>query len=298
MGASDILGQVTKDGSSGFKAEKDRYHLYTAHGCPFAHRAVIGRKLKGLEDVITMSFVESVKKDATKSYHFSTELPDPINGKEFLMDVYLHSHPEYSGSATVPVLFDKQTQKIVSNSSADILRMLDQEFNELSKTGVNLYPEDLRKDIDELNDWITQGIVTAVYRVGRGYLGKNQEMYDTEVAALFQNIDKVEEILQSKRYLAGSQITEADVRLMVVLLRFDTIYYSLYKCSKRTLVSYKNLWGYVRDIYQTFDLAPIVNLVETKIMYFKAPAYSTLDTVVPVGPELNFNEPHGREMIK
>ncbi|XP_066927044.1 glutathionyl-hydroquinone reductase YqjG-like [Clytia hemisphaerica] len=293
--SSDILGHVTKDGSSGFKVEKDRYHLYVAHGCPFAHRTIIGRKIKGLENIITMDYIDSLREDAGKSFNFSPEHPDTINGKEYLSEVYLLSHPDYTGRCTVPVLFDKQTKKIVSNSSAEILKMLNSEFEELSTTDVDLYPEELKKEIDDLNEWITPGIAGAVYRVGFAQLAHNQELYDKEVEALFHNLDKVDELLETKRYLTGPQLTDADIRLIVVLLRFDSVYYSLFKCCKRTLVSYKNLWPYLRDVYQTFGLASINNMAEIKKMYFRSPKFASFDGVVPVGPELDFNEPHGRE---
>lgn len=296
-GSSDIIGWVKKDGSSSFEPEKDRYHLYSAYGCPFAHRATLALKLKGLDSAITVDYVDSVMKDTDIGMNFSETWPDTVNGKANLRDVYLLSHPEYAGKPTVPVLFDKKTKKIVSNSSADILRMLNSEFDAVGSPSkvLDLYPEHLRTEVDELNGWITPKIVFGVYRTGGAYREHKQEAYDQEIDSIFGAFDKVEEILSKKRYLTGDNLTEADVRLFVVLIRFDPIYFLLFRCCKRSLASYKNIWAYLRDMYQTFGLDSTINMKEMKTLYFKSKRLGfSVDDVIPAGPGLDYNEPHGR----
>ncbi|XP_048737020.1 glutathionyl-hydroquinone reductase YqjG-like isoform X2 [Ostrea edulis] len=289
---------ITADGSSGFKAESGRYHLYVSFACPWAHRTLIVRKLKGLEDVISVNVVDwllnfetgwefNEKRDASTS--------DTVNGKKFMKEVYKKADPDYNRSITVPVLWDKQKNTIVNNESSEIIRMLNSEFNAFCKTPeqkqLDLYPEDRRKEIDEVNEWIYPNINNGVYRSG---FARSQEAYDEAVVALFEALDKVESILSKQRYLVGSCMTEADVRLFVTLVRFDKVYEQHFKCNKKRIIDYPNMWPYVRDIYQTEGIAETVNMEHIKNHYMVSHRSINPFGIVSIGPELDFNAPHDR----
>ncbi|XP_057307199.1 glutathionyl-hydroquinone reductase YqjG-like [Hydractinia symbiolongicarpus] len=298
----DILDTVSADGSSGYKAEKGRYHLYVGHGCPFAFRTTVARVLKGLEDTITVDVVDPIKKDLDKGWNFSPEkancTADTVCGKMYLRDVYMLSHPNYTGKISVPVLFDKNTKKIVSTDSAAILRMINNEFNEFCATEeqakLDLYPKEKRDEIEELKKWIIPSVVFNVYAVA---LAKTQEVYDEKVTNLFNNLDKIDTILAQKRFLTGSNITEIDVFLFATLLRFDPVYYSLFKCNKKMMMDYPNIWPYLRDLFQTGDIASTVNFEHIKAIYYGSYKEFNPSLIIPAGPVIDFTEETDRAEI-
>jgi len=252
--ASAFRNWITRDGSSGFPAESGRYHLYVSYACPWAHRTLITRRLKGLEDAISLDVVDYYMGE--NGWRFNPDVPgataDTVNGFSFLREVYFLADGNYQGRFTVPVLWDKEQKTIVNNESSEIIRMLNSEFNDFCKTpeqrALDLYPVTLKAEIDSLNEWIYKDINNGVYRAG---FAKKQEAYNVGVKDVFAGLDRVEEILSRQRYLIGSQITEADVRLYTTLVRFDCVYVGHFKCNKRRIVDYPNLWGYLRDLYQT-----------------------------------------------
>ncbi len=299
-------GQAGPSGIGGFNAEPGRYHLFISMACPWAHRTLITRKLKRLESMISVSNSRSYM--GPDSWTFEPEqgrifLADGAHKDddeyiEHLFELYRLVDPDYSDRATVPVLWDKQRQTIVSNESAEIMRMFNSEFNDFIENPVardlDLYPDNLHKDIDALNDWIYPNVNNGVYRSG---FATTQEAYEEAVLPLFEALDKLEEKLTSKRFLCGNRLTEADVRLFPTLVRFDSVYVSHFKCALKRIRDYPNLWGYTRDIYQMPGIAETVD-----IEYNKAHYYGSHDTVnptliVPIGPELDFMAPHEREQL-
>ncbi|KAK7108247.1 hypothetical protein V1264_016018 [Littorina saxatilis] len=291
---------ITADGSSGFKAEANRYHLYVSLACPWAHRALIVRKLKGLDDVISVTVVDWLLGEG--GWSFTDAKPkcslDTVNNSTFLKEVYLKANPEYSGSITVPCLWDKQKQTVVNNESSEIIRMFNSEFNTLGKTDeqrkLNLYPEDLKEKIDAVNEWVYPQINNGVYRCG---FARSQEAYNGAVKELFDGLDKVEAVLSKSRYLAGNQLTEADVRLFTTLVRFDTVYHTHFKTNKRRIVDYPNTWACVRDVYQLPGVAETVDQEHIKKHYFESHKSINPFGIVPVGPDLDFMAPHNRDKM-
>ncbi|ELU13992.1 hypothetical protein CAPTEDRAFT_177545 [Capitella teleta] len=292
---------VTADGSSGFQAERDRYHLYVSLACPWAHRATFIRAMKGLENAISLSVVDWLLIKG-QGWKFTDLKPrctlDPVNNCAYLKEIYHIASAEYHGNITVPLLWDKKQNTIVSNESSEILRMLNSEFNEYCDTSehaqINLYPDDLQKDIDELNVWIYRDINNGVYRAG---FAKSQEAYDGAVFKVFDALDEIEQILSQKRYLTGSRFTEVDVRLFTTLIRFDMVYYSHFKCSKKRVADYPNIWGYVRDIYQMPGIADTVDFEHIRKHYMESHLSINPTGIVSVQPELDFMQPHGRETL-
>lgn len=295
----DILDTITADGSSGYKAEKGRYHLYVSKSCPFAARPVIGRLIKGLEDVITMDIVDPVKETY---WEFSPEkdgcTADTVNGKKDMKEIYKMSHPNYTGKISVPVLFDKQTKKIVNNSSAAILRMFATQFNEFCATkeqaALDLYPEEKRKEIDDLIKEISSDVAGAVYGIG---FAQTQKDYDEKVEKLFTALDKLEDTVSKKRFLTGSKLTEADVFLFTPLVRFDAVYGPLFKCNKKMLIQYPNLWAYARDIYQTRNIGSTVDMRHIVSSYYTSFKNSNPSGIIPVGPNIDFTRESGRSTM-
>ncbi|XP_077979727.1 glutathionyl-hydroquinone reductase YqjG-like isoform X2 [Glandiceps talaboti] len=291
---------VTADGSSGFKAEANRYHLYVSYACPWAHRTLISRKLKGLEDVISFTVVDWLLGDG--GWNFTDKKPgctlDPINGAKFLKEIYLKANPDYAGNITVPVLWDKTKKTIVNNESSEIIRMFNNEFNEFCATDehrkVDLYPKELREKIDEVNDWVYPNINNGVYRAG---FARSQEAYDVAVRDVFTHLDKVNDILEKSRYLTGDQMTEADVRLFTTLIRFDPVYVGHFKCNKKRIMDYPTIWGYVRDIYQTSCVAETVNQEHIQKHYQQSHIQINPFGIVAIGPELDYNAPHDRDKV-
>lgn len=279
---------ITRDGSSGYPADPSRYHLYVSLGCPFAHRAHITLKLKNLEDKIQVSIVDPVITES-EGWVFS-EYPgsnlDPVNNFTHLRQVYLKSDPSASGRVTVPVLFDKVTQKIVNNESSEIIEMLNECFD-----GPDLYPIELRPKIDEVNQWVLSEINNGVYKCG---FVTDQNVYEHNVIELFKALDKLEEILETSRYLVGNVFTLADVRLFPTLIRFDAAYYGHFKCNLRRIVDYPNIWNYVKDVYQMPGIADTVNIDHIKRVYYVSQLYINPNGIVPKGPILDFSAPHNR----
>jgi putative glutathione S-transferase len=287
--------RVTADGFSGFPAEAGRYHLYVAWACPWAHRAAIMRKLKGLEGAIGLSAVGSfMGEDGWAFYDEPGVIPDPINGARYLREVYQKADPDYTGRVTTPVLWDKETGTIVNNESREIVRMLDTEFDALATTDADFYPEDLREEIDATIDAIYEPINNGVYRAG---FATKQSAYDEAVTELFDALDHWEEVLSGRRYLCGDRVTEADICMFPTLVRFDAVYHGHFKCNLRRIVDYPNLWGYLRDLYQLPGVAETVDMDHIKKHYYRSHESINPTRIVPKGPVLDFTEPHGRERL-
>jgi putative glutathione S-transferase len=286
---------VTADGSSGFPAESGRYHLYVSLACPWAHRTIIVRKLKGLEDAIGMTVVDPIRDDLGWRFGpgdgFSE---DPINGFHYLSEAYRITDPNYAGRVTVPVLWDKQTGRIVSNNDDDIMRMFETEFDAFAKNEIELFPEALRAEIDALNKPIYQSVNNGVYRAG---FATRQKQYEAAARHVFDELDRLEARLEHSRYLLGSTPVETDWRLFVTLIRFDAVYVGHFKCNLRRIVDYKNLWGYLRDLYQFRDVASTVNFDHIKRHYYMTHDEINPTRIVPIGPELDLTSPHGRERL-
>lgn len=295
--ASAFRESVTADGTSGFKAEAGRYHLYVSLACPWAHRTLIVRKLKGLEDVISFTVVDFLMLE--NGWRFNENVKhctkDPIFGAEYMREVYFKASPGYEGRITVPVLFDKKTNKIVNNESSEIIRMLNTEFNAFcannEQRALDIYPTDLREEINAVNDWVYPYINNGVYRCG---FARSQEAYDKAVGELFENLDKVEEILGKSRYLVAGRLTEADVRLYTTLVRFDKVYHGHFKCNKRQIKDYPNVWGYLRDLYQMPAFKETTDFDHIMKHYMLSHRQINPFSIVSVGPDLNFDAAHGR----
>jgi putative glutathione S-transferase len=284
---------ITADGSSGFKAEPDRYHLYVSLACPWAHRTLIMRQLKGLTDAISISIVDPVIDQ--NSWEFSDRagcIPDFVNHARYLWEIYVKAQPGYSGRVTVPVLWDKQTSAIVNNESREIIRMLDTEFGAIATDAINLYPQDLQQRIDQTIDAIYQPINNGVYRAG---FATQQSAYDEAVTELFEYLDHWEGVLGQQRYLCGDRLTEADICMFTTLFRFDAVYYGHFKCNLRRIVDYPNLWGYLRDLYQHPAIKATCNLEQIKQHYYRSHPKVNPTRIVPKGPIIDFETEHGRD---
>lgn len=283
---------VTDDGRSGYQAAKGRYHLYVSWACPWAHRTIIVRKLKRLEDTIGMTVVDPIRDDRGWAFR---EGPghslDPINGFQFLSDAYRATDPNYRGRATVPVLWDTQGKRIVSNSDDDIMRMFNSAFNRFTDSKLDLYPEALRKDIDELNTFIYENVNDGVYRAG---FATSQRVYEKAVRRLFDALDQLDARLKTQRYLFGAQFVETDWRLFVTLTRFDAVYHGHFKCNIRRIADYPNLFGYLKDLYQTDGIADTVNFDHIKRHYYVTHDDINPTRIVPLGPDQDLTTPHNR----
>ena len=283
---------VTADGSSGFKAEPGRYHLYVSLACPWAHRTLIVRALKRLEDAISVSVVHwHMGENGWEFREGPGATGDALHGARYLHEIYTRAKPDYTGRVTVPVLWDKQTGTIVNNESSEIIRMLNREFDAWAKPLPDLYPEDLRAEIDAINETVYATVNNGVYRAG---FATTQEAYEEAVDTLFDSLDDLEERLSRRRYLAGDRITEADWRLFTTLLRFDPVYVGHFKCNKRRLVDYPNLWAYTRELYQVPGVAETVDLHHIKHHYYGSHKTINPTGIVPKGPEIDFSAPHDR----
>ncbi|WOS61726.1 glutathione S-transferase family protein [Sinorhizobium fredii] len=298
---SQFRNWVTADGSpgpsgeDGFAAEADRYHLYVSLACPWAHRTLIFRKLKKLEDMIPLSVVDPLMLE--NGWEFKGEnggTVDHLFGSKALWQVYARADPNYSGRVTVPVLWDKKKGTIVSNESAEIIRMFNSAFDHLTGSTADFYPEDLREDIDALNARIYDKVNNGVYKAG---FATRQEAYAESVTALFAILDELESRLASQRYLFGDRLTEADWRLFTTLLRFDPVYVGHFKCNIRRIADYPNLSGYLRDLYQVPGVAETVNMRHIKEHYYRSHRMINPTGIVPVGPELDLEAPHGRDNL-
>ncbi|WP_318468284.1 glutathione S-transferase family protein [Photobacterium leiognathi] len=297
--ASSFRNWITKDGSAGitgeagFKAELNRYHLYVSLACPWAHRAIIYRQLKGLDSMIPMSVVNAYMGENGWNFEAGDGVvADPIFNAQFLHQIYTQADPDYTGRVTVPVLWDKHKQTIVSNESADIIRMLNSAFDDVGAVKVDFYPQALRQQIDELNDFVYANINNGVYRAG---FATTQEAYDEAVIALFDALEVIEQRLSTQRYLLGEHITEADWRLFTTLVRFDAVYVGHFKCNLKRIVDFPHLWGYVRDLYQVEGVAQTVDIDYIKAHYYGSHETINPTRIIPKGPVLDFLSPHHRK---
>jgi putative glutathione S-transferase len=289
---SSFRNWVTADGSSGYGAEAGRYHLYVSLACPWAHRTMIFRKLKGLEDSISLSIVDPYM--GPQGWAFSDApgcIPDTVNGCTYLHQLYTQVQVDYTGRVTVPVLFDKHSHTIVNNESSEIIRMLNDVFG---GSGPDFFPEELEDEMNAVNAEVYDGINNGVYKVG---FATRQTAYEDAFDALFAALDKLEARLSLQRYLLGGRLTAADWRLFTTLLRFDAVYYGHFKCNLRRLVDYPNLWDYLRELYQVAGIAETVNLDHIKTHYYRSHTTINPTGIVPKGPLLDFMLPHTRQRL-
>jgi putative glutathione S-transferase len=295
---SAFRGKVTADGSSGFKAEAGRYHLYVCYACPWAHRTLIVRALKGLEDVISVDAVDPYMgaqgwtfddiRDGSRS---PGATGDRVNGKAAMHEIYTLAKPDYTGRVTVPVLWDKQTRTIVNNESAEIIRMLNSEFDEFADRSVNLSPAELLPEIDAINADVYDRVNNGVYKAG---FATDQAVYDEAVTRLFEQLERLEARLSEHRWLVGDRLTEADIRLFTTLLRFDPVYHGHFKCNLRPLHEYTALWGHTREIAQLPGVAATIEMAHIKRHYYESHHTINPTGIVPKGPLLDLAAPHGR----
>lgn len=288
-------GWVTADASSGYPAAAGRYHLYVSWACPWAHRTIIVRKLKRLESVVGMTVVDPIRDERGWAFR---EGPghslDPINGFQFLREAYKATDPSYIGRMTVPVLWDSGTKRIVTNSDDDLMRIFNGEFNRFTESPIDLYPDGLRQEIDELNSFIYENVNDGVYRAG---FATSQHAYERATRRLFAALDQLDARLATHRYLFGSEFVETDWRLFVTLVRFDAVYHGHFKCNVRRIIDYPNLFGYLRDLYQTDGIADTVNFDHIKRHYYITHDDINPTRIVPIGPDQDLSTPHGRERL-
>ena len=288
-------GRAGPTGASGFEAQPDRYHLYVSYACPWAHRTLIFRKLKGLEDMIPLSVVHWYM--AENGWTFADGdgvVPDPVHDADYMYQVYQAADASYTGRVTVPVLWDKEKQTIVSNESADIIRMLNSAFDGIGATEGDYYPEPLREEIDEINARVYDTVNNGVYKSG---FATTQDAYEEAVEPLFESLEWLDGRLSTQRYLLGDDITEADWRLFTTLLRFDPVYVGHFKCNRRRIVDFDNLWPYVRDLYQVPGVAETVHMDHIKSHYYGSHKTINPTGIVPVGPDVDYSLPHDRESL-
>jgi putative glutathione S-transferase len=282
-------------GEGGFKAEPGRYHLYVSLACPWAHRTLIMRALKGLEDMISVSVVHwLMREDGWTFADGPGVVPDNLNNAEYLHQVYTAAQTDYSGRVTVPILWDKQQGIIVNNESSEIIRILTGAFDEVGAKPGDYYPDELRARIDAVNARVYDGLNNGVYKAG---FATSQSAYDEAVAQVFDTLDWLEELLSRQRYLAGTQLTEADIRLFTTLVRFDEVYHGHFKCNRRRIVDYPNVWAFTREIYQLPGVAETVNVEHIKRHYYESHDTINPTGIVPVGPAPDFSAPHGRDAL-
>ncbi len=286
---------IAADGSSGFAAEPGRYHLFLAPNCPWAHRTQIVRHLKGLEDMISISLSDLPR---TRSWAYSEGIGRdlvPVDGIFELHQAYVSADPGYTGRVTVPTLFDKKQWTIVSNESSEIVRMLNTEFDHLGATPLDLYPEDLRPEIDAFNDRIYATVNNGVYRTG---FAKTQEAYEEACRRLFETLDYLDDVLGERRYLCGERLTEADWRLYPTLVRFDVVYHGHFKCNLRRIEDYPNLSNYLRELYQYPGVAERTDIPGIKRGYYADMKHVNPTGIVPLGPEIDLGTPHDRDRLR
>ena len=283
------------DGQRGYPAATDRYHLYVSLACPWAHRVLIVRALKGLETMLPISVVHWYMADEGWTFEPGEGvIADPNLGAKRLYEVYQRAESGFTGRVTVPILWDKQTSTIVNNESSELIRMLGDAFDGLGAGSGDFYPEALRSEIDEVNERIYATVNNGVYRSG---FATTQEAYEEAVFPLFESLDWLEERLATRRWLVGGTFTEADIRLFTTLVRFDPVYVGHFKCNLKRIVDYPNLWAYTREIYQHPKIRPTVDFDHIKRHYYESHATINPTGVVPAGPALDFEAPHGREHL-
>jgi len=298
---SGFRNWITPDGSAGptgeggFPAEAGRYHLYISHACPWAHRTMIFRALKGLNEVITVDVVHPLMPATSWQFgEFPGSTPDTVNGQSNMKEVYQIADANFAGVVTVPVLWDKKRKTIVNNESSEIIRMFNSAFNSIGNAELDLYPEPLREEIDQINEEIYENVNNGVYRSG---FAKSQEAYDKAFDALFKTLDSLEERLGKKRYLVGEQLSEADWRLFTTLVRFDPVYHGHFKCNKKRLSEYPSLWNYMLELYQVPGIAETVHMDQIKYHYYASHKSVNPTGVVPKGPEIDYLAKHNREEL-
>jgi putative glutathione S-transferase len=281
-------GAAGPNGEQGFKAEKGRYHLYVSLACPWAHRTLIFRELKGLQEYIDVTAVEPIMLEN------GWELSDPLYGFDYAYQLYLKADPSYEGRVTVPILWDKQTQTIVSNESSEIIRMFNTAFNHLTGDKTDYYPENLRSKIDSVNTRVYDTINNGVYLCG---FATTQQAYEKAFKALFESLDWVDDILTKQPYLAGEQLTEADWRLFTTLIRFDAVYFGHFKTNRQQIADYPAMSNYLRQLYQIQGIAGSVNFEHIKTHYYGSHLTINPTGIVPVGPAQDFTQVHNRQSI-
>jgi putative glutathione S-transferase len=289
---------ITADGQNApsgkaFPAEADRYHLYVSYACPWAHRTLIFRRLKGLQDLVGLSVVHYGMHEHGWTFEEAEGvIPDPNLHAEYLHQVYTAADPKFSGRVTVPVLWDKKTGTIVSNESSEIIRMFNSAFDGLGALPGDYYPKALRAEIDAVNERVYRTVNNGVYRCG---FATSQQAYEEAFVELFDTMDWLEQRLSKQRYLVGDRLTEADWRLFTTLLRFDPVYVGHFKTNLRRLVDYPNLWGFTRELYQLPGVRETVNMEHIKRHYYESHPSVNPSGIVPIGPEIDFERPHGRD---
>ncbi len=286
-------GSAGPTGNAGFKAQPGRYHLYVSFACPWAHRALIFRQLKGLEGDISVDVVHYHMGENGWEFHATADgaTPDTVNARNRLYEVYLEADPSYTGRVTVPVLWDKQQNTIVNNESSEIIRMFNSAFDSVAAEQGDYYPAQLREEIDSVNKTVYSAVNNGVYKAG---FATSQEAYEDAFAALFDTLDMLEVKLSKQRYLVGNTLSEADWRLFTTLVRFDPVYVGHFKCNKRRIADYPNLSNYVRDLYQVPGIKETVNLTHIKRHYYGSHATINPTGIVPLGPEIDYSLPHDR----
>ena len=298
---SQFRNWVTKDGSAGptgkggFKAEAGRYHLYVSLACPWAHRVLIFRKLKGLESMISVSVVNPLMAEHGWTFDDAPGVvPDPIINARYMHEIYTANDPLYSGRVTIPALWDKQQACLVNNESGELIRMLNSAFDDVGALPGDYYLKELRADINKLNAEIYLKVNNGVYQAG---FATTQRAYEQAVLPLFATLDELDGRLSRHRYLLGEQITEADWRLFTTLIRFDAVYYGHFKCNIKRIADYPNLSDYLRELYQWPGIKDTINMAHIKQHYYRSHSTINPTGIVPVGPELNLDRPHGREIL-
>jgi glutathionyl-hydroquinone reductase len=289
--------RITADGSSGFKAEPGRYHLYVAHGCPWAHRTLIYRAIKKLEGAISVAYaIPGLKQFGwtfERDARYPDCTPDEVNGFRYLYEAYVASNPTYTGKVTVPTLWDKKTKRIVNNESSEIIRMFNSEFNAITDDRTDLYPDELRGEIDAVNQRVYGNVNNGVYRAG---FAQSQFAYDEAYDSLFETLDWLEARLSERRYLTGNRITEADWRLFPTLVRFDVAYFSLFKCNRQRIADYPNLSNYMRELYRVPGVADTVKPCYYVINYYSIAKVNPTQ-IIPKGTPVDFSQPHDRARL-
>jgi putative glutathione S-transferase len=289
-------GEAGLTGDAGFKAESGRYHLYVSLACPWAHRALVMRELKGLQDMISVDVVDPLMHE--QGWTFKDDFPnatgDRLNGNAFLHQIYTTSEPNYSGRVTVPVLWDKEQNVIVNNESSDIIRMLNSAFDHLGATQGDFYPIELRAEIDNVNQPIYDAVNNGVYRAG---FATTQGAYDKAISTLFIQLDLLDTLLTQQRFLLGDRVTEADIRLFTTLVRFDPVYVTHFKCDFKRISDYSALSGYLREIYQMPGVAETVDMAHIRHHYYRSHTMVNPTGVISIGPQFDLNLPHGREVL-
>jgi putative glutathione S-transferase len=285
--ASSTFRNWIRPGDGEFPAVPGRYHLYVSRACPWCHRTMIARVAKRLDSIISISYVEPFMFD--RGWTFAQ--PDPLTGARYVYELYTQADPLFTGRATVPVLWDKESHSIVNNESADIIRMFNHAFDEITDELSDFYPESLAAEIDQVNERVYRTVNNGVYRAG---FATSQSAYEEAFNQLFDSLDWMEQRLQGQRYLLGDLLTEADWRLFPTLIRFDAVYYGHFKCNKRHVYEYPALWGYTRDLYQSPGIAATVAVEEYKMHYYGSHRNLNPAGIIPAGPLLDFSTPHGR----